>query len=78
MKLKASPLISVECWGGIALMVGSFLNPFALPLHLQMHQGQKHIGNTSHQTGTPGEQMIVMAIHFALSSFDKIKLYHFD
>jgi len=33
-----------HCWGAIGLLVGSFANPFCLPITLSLHQGQIHIG----------------------------------
>jgi hypothetical protein len=33
-----------HCWGSIGLLVGSFSNPFCLPITLSLHQGQVHIG----------------------------------
>ena len=32
-----------HCWGAIGLLVGSFANPFCLPITLSLHQGQVHI-----------------------------------
>jgi len=56
-----------QCWGALAVVVGSAINPFALPLMLKMHQGFAHIeSNNESNALTLPEHMVKMALDFAL------------
>ncbi len=56
-----------QCWGALALGIGTFLNPFALPLKLEMHQGFTHLGEDAAEDALSlTQQMVMMAIQFAL------------
>ncbi len=55
-----------QCWGALALVIGSMKSPFALPLKLSLHQGFAHIFQGKSSFLTLGEQMVAMAIEFAL------------
>ena len=60
-------------WGSICLMIGSFLNPFGLPLSLNIHQGMDHITdeNTEKEDKKKPKdnlktRIVQMALDFAL------------
>ncbi len=56
-----------QCWGALALCIESFVNPFALPLKLEMHQGFTHLGeDIAKDTLSMTQQMVMMAIKFSL------------
>jgi len=57
-----------QCWGALALAIGSFSNPFALPLNLRLHQGFAHLAQDEKSFLTMGEQMVMMAIKFSLQT----------
>jgi hypothetical protein len=57
-----------QCWGALALTVGSMTTPFALPLNLRIHQGFTHLGEAGGSSLTLGEQMVQMAIDFSLQT----------
>ncbi|WP_080810152.1 hypothetical protein, partial [Desulfamplus magnetovallimortis] len=56
-----------QCWGALALGIGSLSMPFALPLKLTMHQGFSHLGEKADEdVPSLSQQMVLMAIDFAL------------
>jgi len=56
-----------QCWGALALGIGTFANIFALPLKLEMHQGFTHLGKDAAEDALSlTQQMVMMAIEFAL------------
>ena len=57
-----------QCWGALALGIGSFASPFALPLSLQLHQGFVHLGQTDANSPTLCQRMVMMAMDFALKT----------
>ena len=58
-----------QCWGALAVVMGSHLNPFALPLMFQMHQGFVHLGQGGDKSSLtlPGH-MVQMALDFAVAT----------
>ncbi len=63
-----------QCWGALALAVGSFSSPFALPLNLRLHQGFAHLGQNEDQSLSLCQQMVMMAIEFGLKTGKPIVL----
>lgn len=63
-----------QCWGALALVVGGVVNPFALPLMFQMHQGLAHLGQDSEDSLTLAERRVRMAIDFALKTGQPVVL----
>ena len=55
-----------HCWGAISLLVGSFAQPFGLPLALSIHQGLIHIGQENKTKETLGTRIVQMALDFAI------------
>jgi len=58
-----------QCWGALALCIGSLNAPFALPLRFQMHLGFEHLGQSRTQSSpTLPQHMAEMALDFALKT----------
>jgi len=57
-----------QCWGALALGIGSFASPFALPLNLRIHQGFVQKGQNDNNSPTMCQSMVLMAIEFALKT----------
>ena len=56
-----------QCWGAVGLLVGSFSQCFCLPVHLQLHQGFRHVDPAGDATTqySMGERIVQMALEFA-------------
>jgi hypothetical protein len=58
-----------HCWGGIGVLIGSLAVPFCLPLHMALHQGQTHIGESKKNDGkTLGTRIVQMALDVAIKN----------
>lgn len=53
-----------QCWGAIGLLVGGYSACFCTPLHLQLHQGFRHLGETQAPLKL-GEWIVQMALDYA-------------
>jgi hypothetical protein len=55
-------------WGAIGLLIGSFTQPFCLPLSLRLHQGFKHLrkqDNSDQDSTSSATRLVQMALDFA-------------
>ena len=55
-----------QCWGAIGVLIGSLSACFCLPLHLQLHQGFRHLREEQSAASlSMAERVVRMTMHFS-------------